>query len=403
MRTWADIRFEALAANLAALGSRLPPGGRLLLPVKANAYGHGAVVVARWAEELGVGWFGVAAAGEALELRESGVRGRILLFGPLPAERTRELRDARITPTLCSAAEARIWARDAPGAPAHLEVDTGMGRSGFGWRGADEIADVAATAGLALEGAYTHFPAADTDPAFTLAQHARFRGLLEDLGGRGLRVEIVHWSNSAALLYHPTLGGDLARPGIASYGATAAIGLPPDAPGSPGGLHLPRLQAVLSWWAPVVQVRDFLPGDTVGYGRTARVERPVRGALLAVGYGDGYPRSQAAAGWVEIRGVRCPLLGRVSMDLTTVDASAVPDVRPGDAALLLGDAAGLTADDVAARSDTISYEILTGIRARVERRTVRAMDAPAAGRRRGVDPTAARRAEPGRSVQVHRP
>jgi alanine racemase len=400
MRSWADIRFEALAANLAALRSRLPPRGRLLLPVKANAYGHGAATIARWAEELGVAWFGVADVDEARELRGAGVRGRVLLFGPLPAERVRELRAAGVTPTLCSAGEARAWAREAPGAAAHLEVDTGMGRSGFDWRRPDEIAAAAGTAGLSLEGAYTHFPAADTDPAFTLAQHARFHAVLEELGARGLRPAVAHWSNSAALLYHPTLGGDLARPGIAAYGATGAIGLPPDAPGSPGGLHLPRLEPVLRWWAPVVQVREFLPGDSVGYGRTARVERPVRGALLGVGYGDGYPRSQAASGWVEIRGVRCPLLGRVSMDLTMADASAVPDLRPGDAALLLGDATGLTADDVAGRSGAIAYEILTGIRSSVARRPVRS--APDV-ERESADASEARAAaaEPRAGAPVH--
>jgi alanine racemase len=140
-----------------------------------------------------------------------------------------------------------------------------------------------------------------------------------------------------------------------------------------------EFRPVLQWWARVVQIREFLPGDSVGYARTARVERPTRGALLSVGYGDGYPRSQAAAGFVLLRGERCPLLGRVSMDLTMVDVTRAPTVREGDAALLLGDAPGLSAEEFAARSGTVSYEIFTGIGSRVERRFLRAREAEGVG------------------------
>ncbi len=366
MRTWADIRFEALAANLAALRRRLERGCGLLLPVKADAYGHGAARVALWAEELGVGWLGVASLDEAVALRQAGARGRMLLFGPLPEEGLGELGARHVTPTLCSLDEARRWARAAPGAPAHVEIDTGMGRAGFDWRRAADVARLAEIAGLVPEAAYTHFSAAEAEPAFTLAQEERFRRLLAELAGRGLRFPMVHLSNSAALLLHPGLREDLARPGIAAYGALGETGVLADV--------AREFRPVLQWWARVVQVREFLPGDTVGYRRTARVEAPTRGALLAVGYGDGYPRSQAASGFALLGGERCPLLGRVSMDLTMVDVTQAPGVREGDAALLLGEAPGLAADEVAARSGTISYEILTGIRARVERRYLRATD-----------------------------
>jgi alanine racemase len=370
LRTWADIRFDAFAANLAALARRLAAGSRLLLPVKADAYGHGAATIARWAEELGVGWFGVAVAEEAALLRSAGVRGRILLFGPLPEEGLAELRDLGTTPTLCSLEEARRWARVAPGAAAHVEVDTGMGRAGFDWRRTAELSRLADVADLSLEAAYTHFAAADADPAFTDAQEERFRRVLAELEAKGLSFTMTHLSNSAALLRRPPAREDLARPGIAAYGATRSTGAPPEA--------ARELRPVLAWWARVVQVRDFEPGDSVGYGRDVRLATPTRGALLAVGYGDGYPRSQAAGGFVLLAARSCPVLGRVSMDLTMVDASGVPQIREGDAALLLGDSPGLTADDLAARSGTISYEILTGIRRRVERRPVRELPSGAA-------------------------
>ncbi|MFN2432145.1 MAG: alanine racemase [Gemmatimonadota bacterium] len=360
MRTWADISREALAANLDLLRAALPRGGRLLLPVKADAYGHGAVAVARWAEELDVGWLGVACREEALELRESGVVARILLFGPLPAEGVDDLRPAGVTPTLCSLAEAERWARTAPGTPAHVEVDTGMGRSGFDWRRAAELARLRDVAGLALEGAYTHFAAAESDAPFTREQHDRFRAVIGALEALGTRFPLVHLSNSAGLLLHGRMDAHLARAGIAAYAPSAAYGAERSGTAA--------WRPLLTWWARVVQVRDLEPGDSVGYGRDARIERPTRAALLAVGYGDGYPRSQAAGGFVELRGARCPVLGRISMDLTTVDVTAVPDVRVGDAALLLGERPGLSADALAGRSNTISYEILTGLARRVERR-----------------------------------
>jgi alanine racemase len=373
MRTWADIRFEALAANLAALKKRLAPGCGLLLPVKADAYGHGAAQVSLWAEELGVGWLGVASLDEATSIRRAGVRARLLLFGPLPDGGLGELVARRVTPTLCSVDEALRWARAAPGVPAHVEIDTGMGRAGFDWRRVTEVARLAGIAGLACEAAYTHFAAAETEPAFTIAQDERFRRLLAELAGRGLRFPMVHLSNSAAVLLHPGRPEDLARPGIAAYGAMRETGVLPDV--------AREFRPVLEWWAPVVQVREFLPGDTVGYGRAVRVETPTLAALLAVGYGDGYPRSQAASGFVLLRGERCQLLGRVSMDLVMVDVGRAGAVREGDAALLVGEAPGLSADDVATRSGTISYELLTGIRSRVERRYLRG-----AGEKEGAEP-----------------
>jgi alanine racemase len=371
MRTWADIRFDSLAANLAALRRRLLPQTGILLPVKANAYGHGAVGISRWARELGVEWLGVATPDEARELRQAGIGLPILLFGPLPPHDLDDLRSSGVTPTLVCHEDAVRWARAAPGCPAHVEVDSGMGRAGIDWRRRDELARLGLVEGLRIEGVYTHFAAGENEPAFTLEQERRFREALDALAEGGVRPSIVHLANSAAVFRHGFMQASLARPGIAAYGPPAETGVSPDVAA--------ELQPVLRWWASVVQLREFLPGDSVGYGRAARVEEPTRGALLGVGYGDGYPRSQHGCGWVELRGVPCPLLGRVSMDLMMVDVTRAPEVREGDRALLLGDARGLTADDLAARSGTISYEILTGIRRRVERRYLGPADEPGKG------------------------
>ncbi|MBA2564741.1 MAG: alanine racemase [Gemmatimonadetes bacterium] len=374
MRTWADIRFEALAANLAALRQLLPARAGLLLPVKANAYGHGAVPIARWAEELGVSWLGVATVDEGVELRAAGVAARVLLFGPLPLARVGEVAHSRITPTLCSVEEAARWARVAPGVPAHVEVDTGMGRAGFDWRSrcVDRLARLS---GISIEGVYSHFPAADSDIEFTAEQRRRFGEVLERLAREGVRPALTHLANSAAVLGGCPDTCELARPGIAAYGSCASFREALREQDRGRGRGTTSLRPVLQWWARIVQLRDFAAGDSVGYGRTVRLDRPTRAALLAVGYGDGYPRSQAAEGFVEIRGRRCRILGRISMDLTLVDATPAPEVRMGEDALLLGEAPGLSADDLAGRSGTIGYEILTAIRARVERRYLRGPEA----------------------------
>lgn len=336
--------------------------------VKADAYGLGAgpVVDALGAEPgtLRPWAFGVAAVREGEALRVHGWEGRILLFTPIAPGQEEAAARAGLTPSFSEVEGVRRWAalgeRLGRRLPFHLEVDTGMGRAGLGWdRASGWGAAVlgAAGEGAVWEGCFTHFHSADEpDLTATEVQRTRFEEALAQLPA-GLRRElIVHSANSAASLRCGGFGDDLVRPGIFLYG------------GGVGGAIRP--QPVVSVRARVVRVVEVEAGATVGYGATHRAGGREVWGTLAIGYGDGIPRALATGGGeVLLRGERVPMIGRISMDMITVNLSALPAVRAGEVATLIGrDGAGeITVDEVAGRVGTISYEILTGLGARLPR------------------------------------
>ena len=335
--------------------------------VKADAYGLGATAVVAALSELAgpdEPWgFGVAAVAEAEALRETGWRGRVMVFTPLPPGEYDRAAAARLTPALSAVAAVRRWAEAAAGVgeklPFHLEVDTGMGRAGLPWWSAGDWGrEVAAAAAdrLVWEGTFTHFHSADEpDLAPTDEQVERFRSALAALPADEGRA-VVHVANSAASLRRSGFGCDLVRPGIYLYGGAAG----PDAQPLP----------VASVRARLVLVRDVPRGATVGYGATYRATRGERWGTVAIGYGDGVPRALSTGGGQAIvRGVRVPIIGRISMDMTTIDLTEVPDAEPGDVVTVIGADAGaeITLDEVARRCGTISYEILTGLTPRLPR------------------------------------
>lgn len=335
--------------------------------VKADAYGLGAAaVVATLAELAGsdAPWgFGVAAVAEGEALRSRGWAGRVLVFSPLPPDEYARAAAARLTPAFSDVAAVLRWAEIAAAAggklPFHVEVDTGMGRAGLPWRSASDWGPrIAEAAGdrLVWEGTFTHFHSADEpDLAPTDEQVERFRAALAALP-TGAGRAVVHVANSAASLRRSGFGCDLVRPGIYLFGGSAG----PDA----------RPLPVASVRARLVLVREVPAGSTVGYGATYRATRDERWGTVAIGYGDGLPRALSPGGGEAIvRGVRVPIIGRISMDMTTVDLTAVPDAQVGDVATLIGADSGaeITLDEVARRSGTISYEILTGLTPRLPR------------------------------------
>jgi alanine racemase len=336
--------------------------------VKADAYGlgMGSVVEAlRATPELNGPWaFGVAAVREGEALRVLGWRGRILVFSPAPPDEYGAAAESGLTLCLSEVASVSRWAAEARRVGRrldfHVEVDTGMGRAGLPWNRASEWAPgVLRAMGDALrwEGCYTHYHSADEpDLASTDRQRDHFLRAVGTLPPE-LRADLVlHSANSAAALRRGGYGDALARPGIFLYG------------GGVGAEESP--QPVASVRARVVLVRDVPPGTTVGYGATYTARQSERWGTLAIGYGDGIPRALATGGGeVLVRGRRVPIIGRISMDMTTVDLSGVPDVRPGDVATLLGSdgVEEITVDDVARRVGTISYEILTGLTPRLPR------------------------------------
>lgn len=364
--TWIEVDAAALRHNLACLRSRLSPTTRLMAVIKANAYGHGAVDVARTL--AAADYLAVATLGEALELRDAGIAAPLLVLGYTPAHLLHDAIRRGVTLTVFDTATLTATAAAAQhlqqSATVHLKVNTGMNRLGAD---PDDVAALLASATrsewLHVEGIFTHFATSDSDLAYAATQFARFRAVLDDLTVRGLRPPLAHAANSAALLTMPDTHLDMARSGIALYG------LDPDVDDCP----LPAdFRAALRWKAQVAQVRHLRPGDPVSYGREFVADRPMTVATIPVGYADGFPRRPHHWGHVLIHGRPAPILGRVCMDQTVVDVSAQQAARPvqqGDEVVLIGTQgdAAISAAAAAARLGTINYDVVSRILNRVPR------------------------------------
>ena len=357
--TVARIDLDALAHNFRVVQGVVGEGSRVLAPVKADAYGHGAVECARALERAGCRHFGVATVLEGMELRDGGVKGEILCLGGVHSGFEAAL-EHRLTPMLFSleAAEelGRVARRRGERVGVHLKVDTGMNRLGVlagEWE--QFVRRVAEVEGLRVEGIATHFSDADVEGSeFSLEQHRRLREAVEVVRRVGLEPGVVHAANSAGTARFPETRLDMVRVGIALYGV--------DTEGLWGG----ALKPVMSVSSELIHLKEIPAGEGVSYGRTWRSSEPTLIATLPVGYADGYRRVLSNVGFVEIRGVRCPLRGNICMDLCMVDVTALKGrVEVGDEAVLLG--GGLTAAELASWSDTIPYEILTGFSPRVPR------------------------------------
>ncbi|MCB1020854.1 MAG: alanine racemase, partial [Acidobacteria bacterium] len=356
--------LRQIAANFKAVQAACPPDFELMGVVKANAYGHGAVPVSEALERAGCRAFGVASMDEGAVLREAGIAGDVfVLSGVLPSE-SREAAALGLTPMLGSREAYAAW-REAALAlgralPCHLHVETGMNRLGLQPAEADAIAQqIVADPALTLEGICTHLASAeDFDDAQAPRQMEAFLSLLAGLERRGIRPKRRHLANSGGLAWRTLSGATMARPGLAIYGyLSAPVG------GAPAARF--EVRPALEWRAAVLAVKDVPAGDRIGYNGAFTAERPMRTAVLGVGYGDGYRRELSGRGRVWLAGGYRPILGRVSMDLTAVDITGAPPVHPGDEAIVLG--AQVPAAELAALCGTIPYEILTGIAARAPR------------------------------------
>lgn len=381
--TTAHIDLGALRHNLAQV-RRLAGAREVIAIVKADAYGHGAVPVARALAAEGVTRFGVALVEEGRVLREAGVRGEILVLGGFVEDQAAEIVELGLTATIFHAGHAdalnEAARRAGRAAPVHAKIDTGMGRLGFAVDAApDAVAALARCAFLRLEGLMTHFADADlADPAYAREQVARFDAVAETVRRAGVRIPIRHAANSAAVMaasWRSAGGGplyDAVRPGLMLYGVH---------PGPAVGSGV-DLRPVLSLTTRILLLKRVPPGMPISYGRTFVTRRDSLIAVLPIGYADGYPRALSNAGRVLVRGRAAPVVGRVCMDLTMVDVTDVPGAAEGDEAVVIGaqGAAAITAEDVAAGAGTIAYEILCGIGPRVPRRY---LDAAAAGRDAG--------------------
>ena len=365
-RTWTEIDLSNLEHNYRALRAMLPQGCRFLGVVKADAYGHGAVQVARRLETLGAEYLAVACLDEALELRQAGITTPILILGYTPVERADSLLEGGITQTVYDVDMAKALSDAAMAAgktlKIHVKADTGMSRLGWLCGEADQsaaveaIAQVCALPGLEAEGIYTHFANADGDEDYTMLQFTRFLDLLEALKDRGITFAIRHCAASAAALKFPCTHLDMVRPGIALYGHY------PDP--SCEGLDGPGLRPVMTLKTRVASVKTVPAGTPVSYGCTYVLDRETKLAALTIGYADGLPRLCSDRLEVLVKGSRAPIVGRICMDMCMADVTGL-DVAPGDEVEVFGE--HLPIEDVAALAGTIQYELLCAVSPRVHR------------------------------------
>lgn len=363
--TFAEIDLDAVRANYAAVARHVdgPGAPRVIAVVKANAYGHGAVPVARALETAGAGMLACADIEEAVTLRGGGVRAPILVFGALGVSDLDGVFTHRLTPTVSSPFAARALgdaaARRGATVACHLKIDTGMNRLGFRFDNLRHtIPDVLGRPGIEIAAAYTHFATADdaAHPLFEL-QRARFDESLRCLAGLGVRPALRHAANSAALLRDRKTWYEAVRPGLLLYGLIPA-GV---------GTSLP-VAPVMTMRSRVVAVKGMRVGETTGYGARAPVDRPASIAVVPAGYADGLDVRMAGRGWVLVRGRRAPVVGAVSMDSITVDVTGL-DVVPGDEVVLVGAQSGarIDAGEIAAALGTVPHEILCRTGSRIVR------------------------------------
>lgn len=372
-RCWAEVDLSAIRHNLSAIRSLLPRGCDVMGVVKANAYGHGLPLVSRCLAREGVRRFLVANVAEAESLRRAAPRAWILLAGPALAEEMEwAVRQPRMEFTLSSGDELQALERAARQAKAvasaHFKVDTGMGRLGCrAEEAAALIARAATSRWVRVEGVFTHLANAEADPADCRRQFARLLAAVEGVAQRGFRARFLHLHNSAAVVNLPADPRlTHARPGIALYG----YGEPCAAWRRALGRH--ALRPALAWKARVALVREVAKGTRISYGGAFCAPRRMRIGVLPFGYADGFSRRLSNLGEVLVRGQRCRVLGRVTMDMTMVDLSRLPAVERGDEVVLIGRQGReeITARAIADRIGTISYEVLCGIGARVPRLAV---------------------------------
>lgn len=368
--TWAQISLSALTHNYRTIKNHLTSNNgqaQLMAIVKAGAYGHGTVECARALSVCGADWFGVALVEEAVELRQAGITQPIFCLGGFWRTQGELILEHDLTPALFRldlAEELNARAREAGRiVNFHLKVDTGMGRLGvpFG-EVADFVRSLQSFDHIKLDGVMTHFADADSaETGYTERQISDFNEAVSVIRGLGFNPTWLHLANSAGVHAYPEATGNLARAGAAMYGLVRDVLSPRLEP-------LP-LMPVLSLHSRIVMLKTVPAGTALGYGCTFTTTRESRIATLPIGYADGFHRAHSNNGQVIIRGCFAPVVGRVSMDLTIIDVTDVTNVTLGDEVVLIGEQQGLriSAEDLAAQIETISYEIVTGISSRVPR------------------------------------
>jgi alanine racemase len=367
-RSWVEVSRTQIAANFRAIRAVVGPNVEVMPVVKADAYRHGAVEVSRTLEAEGARWLAVSNTEEGVALRDAGIKARILVMADfLPFTRD-VLLGCELTPVLQSLADIAVLDRLAVERGRrfayHLKLDTGMGRLGVRADAVTVGEAILAAKHVDLEGLLTHFASAGNyQTTQTEEQIAQFELIVDGLCAQGIHPKLLHLSSTIPVAYGRRCAWQgMVRPGHAIYGYISA------ARGQ--GLHrVLNVKPALSWRATTLAVKDIPAGAQVGYGGIFRAPQPMRIAVLAAGYADGIPHRLGNRGSVIVNGKCAPILGAVSMDLTTIDATRCPELQVGDPVTLLGTEGSVTIDatQIAKLAGTISYSVLCGIHARVKR------------------------------------
>lgn len=376
---WAEVDLNAIGHNVRELRRITNPQARLLLAVKADGYGHGALEVARKGIESGADALGVARLHEAIALREAGIDAPILIFGYTPPEQAVAVIKHDFWQSIYNLETARAYsaAAIAFGAPikVHLKVDSGMGRLGIlpdefripasgvapGSLVLDEIRAMNTLDGIELEGIFTHFASSDSaDKGYAQQQFSHFKRFLNDLDKSGLKIKTRHAANSGAIIDLPHTHLDMVRAGISLYGLY---------PSDEVDKSKIDLQPAMTLKARIIHLKQVPAGFKVSYGMTYETPSPTTIATIPVGYADGFSRLLSNHGQMLVHGQRAPIVGRVCMDLTMLDVGHIPDVTLEDEVVVMGRQGGneISADEIAAQLNTINYEVTSSLTARVPR------------------------------------
>lgn len=361
--TWAEVDLSAIEYNFNQVKKKVGNKVKILVVIKADAYGHGAVSVANKLSRCKAVYFGVATFDEAIELRENKIDNPILLLSNLLPNKFEALIKYNIIPTIADSESAFALDRNLKQVkkkiPVHIKIDTGMGRIGV-WHkySIDFIKGLLKLEHLILEGIYTHFPSADEDAVFTRSQIQSFKNLVGYLESIGIYIPLRHAANSSAIMRYRDSYFNLVRPGLMIYG------LYPDIKSK----RYIKLRPAMSFKTKITYLKEVTSGRSISYGRTYITKRKTKIATLPVGYADGYSRLLSNRADVIVKGVRCPVVGRICMDHTMIDVTGI-EANVGDEVVLIGrqNKSEISAEEISHLCSTISYEVVCWVSKRVPR------------------------------------
>lgn len=363
--TWVEVNLDAISHNINQIkGLVESKGSKLLAVIKDNAYGHGAIEVAKLANKIPVHKLGVATLVEAIELRQSGVNSPILVLGTTFPDHAEEIIKNDITQTVCDLKICKKLSETAKKlhkrAKVHIKVDTGMGRIGIHYKDAfNFIKAVKQFPEIDMEGIFTHFAVADIEESYTNLQIERFQSVISNIEKSNIYIPIKHTANSSSIMNFPASYFDMVRPGIAIYGIY---------PCQNPKIKI-ELKPALSLKTKVVYIKELPQGESISYGRTYITKRNTKIATIAIGYGHGLSRKLSNTGEVIIRGKKAPIIGTICMDQSLCDITHIQDVSVGDEVVVIGRQGNeeITVGDLADKIGTIPYEVLCNINERIPR------------------------------------